>query len=136
LGGKARLKAEIASRVEFNGAALPYTKPLVAWLQGQKDAGRPLWLVTASDHRLAQAVADHVGRFDGVLASDGKTNLARGNKAAELVRKCGEKGFDYVGNRRVDLKVWAHARKAVVVNASEGLVAYAGKLCEVVHVVP
>lgn len=136
LGGKARLKSEIAARVELNGGALPYTKPLLAWLQTQKEAGRPLWLVTASDHRLAQAVADHAGLFDGVLASDGKTNLAGGNKAAELVRRFGDKGFDYAGNHRVDLKVWAHARKAVVVNASEWLVAAARKLTEVVHVVP
>ncbi len=136
LGGKARLKSEIASRVTFNGAALPYTKPLLTWLQAQKEGGRPLWLVTASDHRLAQAVADHVGLFDGVLASDGQTNLAGGNKAAELVRKFGDKGFDYAGNHRVDLKVWAHARKAIVVNAGPGLVAAAGKLAEVGHVVP
>lgn len=136
LGGKARLKSEIAARVELNGGALPYTKPLLTWLQAQKEAGRPLWLVTASDHRLAQAVADHTGLFDGVLASDGKTNLAGGNKAAELVRRFGEQGFDYAGNHRVDLKVWAHARKAIVANASQGLVAAAGKLTEVVHVVP
>lgn len=136
LGGKARLKSEIASRVQFNGAALPYTKPLVTWLYAQKESGRPLWLVTASDHRLAQSVADHVGLFDGVLASNGQTNLAGGNKAAELVRKFWEKGFDYAGNHRVDLKVWAHARKAIVVNAGQGLVVAAGKLAEVVHVVP
>ena len=49
LGGKARLKREIASRVTLDGSALPYTKPLVAWLQEQKAAGRQLWLCTASD---------------------------------------------------------------------------------------
>lgn len=136
LGGKARLKSEIASRVALNGSALPYTKPLLAWLRAQKDSGRPLWLVTASDHRLAQAVADHVGLFDGVLASDGQTNLAGGNKAAELVRRFGDKGFDYAGNHRVDLKVWAHARKAIVVNAGQPLVTAAGKLTDVAHVFP
>jgi len=136
LGGKARLKSEIASRVSLNGSALPYTKPLMAWLQVQKEGARPLWLVTASDHRLALAVADHVGLFDGVLASNGQTNLAGGNKAAELVRRFGVKGFDYAGNHRVDLKVWACARRAIVVNAGDGLVAAANKVAEVTHVVP
>ncbi len=135
LGGKARLKAEIASRVQLNGSALPYTKPLLTWLQSQKAAGRPLWLCTASDHRLAQAVADHVGLFDGVLASDGKTNLAGHNKAAELVKRFGEKGFDYVGNHSVDLGVWAHARQAIVVNGSAGLKAAAAKVATVAHVI-
>jgi 4-hydroxybenzoate polyprenyltransferase len=135
LGGKARLKAEIASRVQLNGAALPYTQPLLTWLQAQKVAGRKLWLCTASDHRLAQAVADHVGLFDGVLASDGKTNLAGRNKAAELVKRFGEKGFDYVGNHNVDLGVWAHARQAIVVNGSASLQAAAAKVATVAHVV-
>ncbi len=135
LGGKAKLKAEIASRVQLNGSALPYTKPLLTWLEAQKAAGRKLWLCTASDHRLAQAVADHVGFFDGVLASDGKTNLAGRHKAAELVKRFGDKGFDYAGNHTVDLGVWAHARRAIVVNAGASLQAAAAKVATVEHVV-
>ncbi|MCH8181080.1 MAG: UbiA family prenyltransferase [Proteobacteria bacterium] len=131
LGGKARLKREIASRVTLDGAALPYTKPLVAWLREQKAAGRPLWLCTASDERLAQAVATHLGIFDGVLASNGQTNLSGRNKAAALVAKFGEKGFDYCGNEHVDLKVWPHARGAIVVNASASLAAQAARVTEV-----
>lgn len=122
LRGKAVLKAEIAARVELNGAALPYTQAFVAWLREQKQQGRALWLCTASDHRLAQAVADHLQIFDGVLASDGQTNLSGSNKAKALVARFGEKGFDYCGNHRVDLKVWGHARQAVVVNGAAGLV--------------
>lgn len=131
LGGKARLKSEIASRVTLNGAALPYSENFLAWLQGQKSQGRALWLVTASDQRLAQSVADHVGLFDGVLASDGQTNLSGDNKARQLVDRFGERGFDYCGNHRVDLKVWKHARAAVVVNASSGLEASARALTQI-----
>jgi 4-hydroxybenzoate polyprenyltransferase len=131
LGGKARLKAEIASRVRLDGSALPYTKPFVAWLKAQKEQGRTLWLCTASDVRLAQAVATHLGIFDGVLASDGKLNLAGSNKAAELVRRFGEKGFDYCGNHSVDLAVWRHARAAIVVNAGESLIAKARAVTQV-----
>ncbi|MGC4062595.1 MAG: UbiA family prenyltransferase [Aquabacterium sp.] len=125
LGGKARLKAEIARRVTLDGSALPYTKPFVDWLKAQKAQGRPIWLCTASDASLAKAVADHVGLFDGVLASNGQLNLAGGNKARALVAKFGEKGFDYCGNHRVDLAVWRHARAAVVVNGGPALVSAA-----------
>lgn len=131
LGGKARLKAEIASRVKLDGAALPYTKPFVAWLKAQKEEGRALWLCTASDIRLARAVADHLGVFDGVLASDGQRNLSGSNKAAELVRRFGDKGFDYCGNHAVDMAVWRHARAAIVVNARESLVARARSVTQV-----
>ncbi len=136
LGGKARLKREIASRVTLDGSALPYTKPLLAWLREQKAAGRALWLVTASDERLAKAVADHVGFFDGVLASNGQTNLSGRNKAAALVAKFGEKGFDYCGNAKVDLAVWPHARGAVVVNGSASLAEQAARQTQVLGKYP
>jgi len=42
-------------------------------------------------------------------------------KAEALVERYGERGFDYLGNHRVDLPVWKHAAGAVVVNASESL---------------
>jgi 4-hydroxybenzoate polyprenyltransferase/phosphoserine phosphatase len=135
LRGKAHLKAEIARRVQLDGSALPYTKPLLQWLQVQKAAGRPLWLCTASDMRLAQAVASHLGIFDGVLASDGQTNLSGGNKAAQLVAKFGEKGFDYCGNEHVDLAIWAKARSAIVVNASQAVHKAAGKVAHIAHTV-
>lgn len=130
-GGKAGLKAQIARRVKLNGAALPYSENFVDWLKGQKSQGRQLWLVTASDQRMAQAVADHVGFFDGILASDGQTNLSGDNKARQLVERFGERGFDYCGNHRVDLKVWQHARAAVVVNGDSGLEAGARALTQV-----
>ncbi|HEX5356128.1 MAG TPA: UbiA family prenyltransferase [Aquabacterium sp.] len=135
LQGKARLKQQIASRVQLDGAALPYTKPLLDWLRGQKEQGRAVWLCTASDIRLAQAVADHVGFFDGVMASDGQLNLSGANKAAELVKRFGDKGFDYCGNEQVDLAVWRHARAAIVVNAGTALVTAAGGVTKVEHAI-
>src|SRR5690606_40547203 len=55
--------------------------------------------------------------FEEVLASDGHTNLGGSAKAAELAGRFGERGFDYAGNTLVDLKVWARAASAIVVNA-------------------
>lgn len=136
LKGKAHLKSQIAQRVRLDGAALPYTKPLLNFLQAAKAQGRAIWLCTASDARLAQAVADHVGLFDGVLASNGVLNMAGSNKANELVKRFGDKGFDYCGNSSVDLAVWRHARAAIVVNASESLAAKARALTQVELVIP
>lgn len=121
LQGKAALKRAIASRVQLNAAALPYNAPFVAWLREQRAQGRALWLCTASDAALAQPVADHLGLFDGVLASDGQRNLSGRNKAAELMARFGEKGFDYCGNAPVDVAVWQRAGAAVVVNGNEAL---------------
>lgn len=116
--GKAHLKQQLIEDLDFDPAALPYNGPLLDWLQGQRQAGRQLVLCTASDQRLAQAIADHLGLFDAVMASDGHTNLKAEAKAAALLECFGPRGFDYAGNDEADFAVWSQARQAVVVHAS------------------
>jgi 4-hydroxybenzoate polyprenyltransferase/phosphoserine phosphatase len=114
-GGKARLKREVAARVDVNAALLPYRTDFVAWLREQKASGRPLILATASHKRAATAVADHLQLFDEVIASEGAVNLKGAAKRDALVRRFGEAGFDYAGNSRDDLPLFDAARRAIVV---------------------
>lgn len=60
-------------------------------------------------------MAAHLDLFDEVLASDGTRNLRGAEKAAALVARFGERGFDYAGDSPVDLPVWRQARHAVLV---------------------
>ncbi len=115
--GKATLKEQIARRVALDVAHLPYDDRLLALLLERRAAGQRLVLCTASNQRYAQAVADHLGLFDEVIASDATLNLSAARKAAALVQRFGARGFDYAGNAAADLPVWAQARQAVVVNA-------------------
>ncbi len=120
LRGKAHLKREIASRVTLDPALLPYNANVLEWVREQQPL-RPVVLCTASDAELAEAVAAHVGGFDAVLASDGQRNLSGSNKAQTLVELYGERGFDYIGNAKVDLKVWKHAHAAITVESGKSL---------------
>lgn len=131
--GKAALKAEIAQRVALNVATLPYHKELLVWLEARKAEGRSLWLGTAANEKLAQAVADHLGIFDGVIASDARHNLSGINKARWFIERFGERGFDYCGNERKDLAIWAHARGAIVVNGGSALEAQAGGVTQLLR---
>jgi hypothetical protein len=79
--GKANLKAEIAKRVELDTETLPYNQELLTFLREQKAQGRTLVLVTASHRQFAEPIADHLGLFDDVLATDGDRNLAGPHKA-------------------------------------------------------
>ncbi|HVU09252.1 MAG TPA: apolipoprotein N-acyltransferase, partial [Verrucomicrobiae bacterium] len=117
--GRAFLKKKLVERVKIDPAALPYHEPFLKFLREQKNAGRKIILATASDLQMALPVANHVGLFDDVLASDGKTNLRKANKLKALVEKFGERGFDYAGNSPDDLTVWRGAREAIVVNAGK-----------------
>jgi len=119
--GKAVLKQELVKRADFSPELLPYNQAFLEWLKEQKAEGRELILCTASDQQVADKIANHLQLFDDVMASDGHVNLASGNKAKALVERYGEQGFDYAGNSSADIKVWEHARRAVVVNASDSV---------------
>ena len=125
--GRAYLKQELARRVSIDPATLPYNQPFLAFLREQKNAGRKLILATAFDQKGAILVANHVGLFDEVLASDGRINLRGKNKLKRLTEKFGERGFDYAGNSSADIPVWRGAHEAIVVNASRFLANRAAK---------
>lgn len=115
--GKAGFKRAVFERCPTDIDALPLNEELVAWLRAERQAGRSLVLVTASDRATAEAVAERVGLFDEVIASDGKTNVSGANKRDALRARFGDKGFDYVGNSSVDLAVWSAAANAIVVGS-------------------
>ena len=136
LGGKAALKARIADRVSLDVTNLPYNTALINWLKEERAAGKWIVLSTATDIRVAQAIANHLGLFDEVLASDGTTNNAGANKRAALEAKYGVKGYDYAGNSAADIAVWAGARQAIVVNASDAINKRASQVATVAKVFP
>jgi apolipoprotein N-acyltransferase len=125
--GRANLKQKLAERAQIDPATLPYHEKFLVWLRAEKSSGRKIILATASDLKMAQPVAAHVGIFDEVLGSDGKVNLRSENKLRALTQKFGERGFDYAGNSSADFAVWRGSRQAVVVNASRRVLAEAGK---------
>jgi 4-hydroxybenzoate polyprenyltransferase/phosphoserine phosphatase len=116
--GKAQLKRRIATRVELDIATLPYHAELLEWIRAEHARGRRIVLCSASDAKFAEGVANHLGLFHEVMASDGVINLSSHRKADALVRRFGARGFDYAGNSRADIPVWQQARQAVPVAAS------------------
>lgn len=115
LGGKARFKQAIFSRVQIDPAWLAYRPEVLAFLEAEKARGRTLILATASAHDKAEQIADHLGVFDRVLGSDAHRNLRAAAKRDQLVADYGEAGFDYIGNSRDDVLVFEAARRAHVV---------------------
>lgn len=134
--GKAQLKQKLAEQIQFDPTTLPYHAEFLNWLRQEHARGRRLILCTASDQHIAQPIADHLGLFAEVIASDGSTNLAGERKAAELVRRFGEKQFDYAGNAPSDLRVWQQARHAIVVNAPATLTQQAQACCKLEQTFP
>jgi 4-hydroxybenzoate polyprenyltransferase len=131
LCGKAYLKARLAERAELIPELLPYNTKLLDYLRAERASGRNLVLATASNRRLAEAVAAYLGCFDAVIASDEATNLRGKHKLDAIKAHVTDKEFSYAGNDRTDLPIWRAARRAVIVNAPRRVAAAAGRATDV-----
>jgi 4-hydroxybenzoate polyprenyltransferase/phosphoserine phosphatase len=118
--GKAAFKQHVTAAVELDVEHLPYNKPLMEFLRVQHGEGRAIYLATAADVGLAERVAAYLGIFTGVLASDGATNLAGGNKLAAFRARFGER-FCYIGNARPDAELLAACETPMVANPDGAL---------------
>ncbi len=140
--GKAVLKREVASRVDIDVTTLPYRAEVLALALNARAEGRRVVLATASDAKFARNVADHLGIFDNVIASDGQQNLGGAKKLEAIKTDAGGRPFTYVGDGSVDLRIWREAKSAVVVGSSNMLAWRAGRLTtveariEATHVAP
>jgi len=126
LRGRAGFKRRLADEVLPAVADLPYNAALLTWLEACKAQGATLVLATASDQRIANAVADHLGIFDEVMGTN-EINLSAARKCAALVERFGEMHYEYVGNSSADLAVWGSAALIHVANPEWGVLAAARK---------
>lgn len=128
--GKAHLKCQIAERVVPNAASLPYRPEVLEFLREQKAGGRKIILATASHERIAVSVAQHLGLFDGVMATSSKRNLAGDRKLEAIREHAGESGFDYMGDSAADICLWKDAGGAYIVHPKRGVLAKANAVCK------
>lgn len=118
--GKASFKRKVTSLAEIDVVHLPYNQPLLEYLRQQHADGREIYLATGADTLLAERVAAHLGIFNGVLASDGTTNLTGHNKLAAFQQSFPD-GFCYIGNARPDVPLLTNCVHPMVANPHAGL---------------
>jgi 4-hydroxybenzoate polyprenyltransferase/phosphoglycolate phosphatase-like HAD superfamily hydrolase len=124
LRGRAYLKQALSERARLDAATLPYRPDVLAYLAERRQEGCHLVLASATDRRWAEAVCEHLGLFESVLASDGTRNLKGKIKLAAIEAYCREHGYSdwgYVGDSNADLPIWAKAHEIHVAYPSAGL---------------
>lgn len=114
LKGKAFVKDQVMQRVTLDATVLPYHQSFLAWLREEHASGRTLVLATASNYRTANAVADHLGIFDEILASNADTNLRYDRKLTAIRNRFPH--FGYAGNDAADIPIWEMAEEVILVN--------------------
>jgi phosphoserine phosphatase len=120
--GRAHFKRCVAEQAPLDPAALPYRIDLLDELRELHRRGVPIVLATAAHETCAQAIAAHLKIFQDVVASDGRRNLSGDQKAAALVSRFGERGFDYIGNGWSDMPIWRVAAGTTIVAGPARLV--------------
>ncbi len=126
--GKAEFKSNVADHATVDATILPYNAAVLERIEQARSEGWTIVLATASDRRVADAVAEHLGVFDEVIATTGENNLSGGAKRDALIERFGHGGFDYMGNDEADLPVWEAARRKLVVDAPDAVVAKARQM--------
>ena len=121
IGDRARLKAEMARLSDLDVSRLPVNQAVLDLAKTAQAEGREVVLASGSDQSLVNKLAERLDLKGEHLGSDSKVNLTGRAKGLALVERYGEGGFDYVGDTKVDLKVWKRADQAYVVAPSEGL---------------
>lgn len=118
--GKSNLKYKLAQEINIDPQYLPYNENVLEIIKKEREGGKKIILATASNEKYADQISRYLGLFDGVFASDEKTNLRSKNKADKLVSKFGEGGFDYIGDSKDDLNVWKKSNISYIVKSKCG----------------
>ncbi len=116
--GRFYFKTQIGKRVIPVPNIYPYKSEIVDYLKSERQKGREIVLATATIKPIADSVAEYLGFFDKVIASEKSNNLRANYKRDRLIELYGEKGFDYAGDSKADYSVWEAADKAILVEPS------------------
>jgi 4-hydroxybenzoate polyprenyltransferase/phosphoserine phosphatase len=135
LRGRAHLKRRLAEATDIEPDVLPLNEELVAYAAEVAARGRPVYIATAADTRIAEKVARRIPFIRGLIGSDGVRNL-KGETKARLLAEQFPDGFDYAGDARADIAVWRRAEHAIVVEAPASVVRAATRVAPVIKVFP
>ena len=133
--GRARFKEFCTRQFVLSAEHLPFNSEVIALVR-RLSPGRKCLLVSGAHQKIVNAVSNKLGLFDEAIGSVGDVNLISNAKAALLVVRFGERGYDYVGNSRADFKVWEHAQEVVAVSNSSAFLQRVLKLFPHAQVVP
>ncbi len=109
--GRSFAKAMVARALPLDAGTLPLREEVVHMLEAARAEGRMTILASASHQRNVSRVAKACGLFDLALGSTARHNLKGTNKLATIRRILGDVPFDYVGDSKADVPIWAAARQ-------------------------
>ena len=118
--GKTHLKEFVTQTVTQSADSFCYRFDLINFLKQEKRKGRKIYLVTASNQKIADSIEDYLGIFDGVKGSDNNLNLKGLNKL-KWIKENFPQGYLYAGDHKVDIPIWNESDGAILVGKGSKL---------------
>ena len=115
LPSRASLKTKLADVVLPDIASLPLRSTVLAQIKAAQADGRMVVLASGADQRIVDALATRLGLEGNHYGTSPSVNFTGDHKAARLVERFGEGGFDYIGDSAADISIWAVARQGYVI---------------------
>ncbi len=113
-GNRALLKKFIASQINIDWPRLPFNQKVIDLILDYRKEGYEIILATGATKSFAQGIANHLGLFDMVLATNDNVNNIGKNKLNSIMEKV-DKEFIYVGDSKKDLPIWRYCKKAILI---------------------
>jgi hypothetical protein len=132
--GRVPFKRRIANCWIPEAHRLPYNPEVIEFLSHIRSQGRSLVLATAADMRIARAVANHLGLFDAIIACDRSINAKGAGKLAAILAHSQGQPFDYMGDSRADLVIFAQCRRSYLVNPTDAVFRAGSQQCNIERV--
>lgn len=128
LRGRKFLKEKLAESVEIEFNELPFRHSVISFIRQKKETGAKVYLVTATNQKVAKKINEYLNLFDEVYGSTNRVNLRGKHKANLLKEKFGIGGFEYIGDSERDLPIWELSAKNYLVSPSKNLVEKLSKI--------
>ena len=115
------MKLQLAKRVQIPIDLMPVNKEFHEFLQKEKERGRKLVLISASNQTAVEQASSYFGLFSKSFGSNNSTNLKANNKLARIQELNNGESFSYAGNSSADLPIWKESAEVMLVNCSQSL---------------
>lgn len=110
----AAFKVAVAEAISVDPKTLPYDPVVLDHLRSEAARGRRLVLATASPRTWAQPIAEHLGFFSGVIATEAAANMKSARKLEAIRHLPNGESFAYLGNSADDIPLFDAATDGVV----------------------
>jgi phosphoserine phosphatase len=132
--GLVYFKRRLVEQITVDPRNLRWRQEVIEFVRQERAKGRQTVLATASNIVTAKIIAEYLGCFDHIVATDRGENLRGRAKARAIRQLLGTQPYDYMGDSYKDLPVWNEAAAALLVAPSPSVEAAARKVANVTHV--